>query len=449
MIGAGMNVARINFSHSGADEARELVKTIRELNDELGANTAILADLQGPKIRVGEMAPNTVLESGQSFRFVTEECVGDSAVAYIQYDRFPADTNVGDRVLLDDGKLEFVVKRTDGEHEVETEVIHGGPLSSKKGVNLPNTQVSIPCLTEKDRRDLEVAIELSVEWIGLSFVRSAEDVRLLKDIIRERQGTAKVVAKIEKPEAVADLDAIIRGADGLMVARGDLGVEIPMEEVPIVQKLIVSNCRRVAKPVIIATQMMESMMSSTRPTRAEANDVANSVLDLADAVMLSGETSVGNHPVRVIEAMSSIIRHSESSFKPKRRDNPPTEQNDRYVSDTICYTACKMASQIGAKAIITMTNSGYAGFKLSSHRPNTTICVFTDNRSILNMLSLVWGVRGFFYDGFVSTDDSVADIQQVLIEQGFVEAGDMVINTASMPMSVRGTTNALKISVIE
>lgn len=449
LILAGLNVARINCSHSKHDEMRDIVKSIRELNVELGKNVAVLVDLQGPKIRLGQMADGVTVHAGDRFSLTNVEHIGTAQSGYISYECFARDVLPGESILIDDGKLELKVLSSNGNDQVELEVIHGGPLLSRKGVNLPNTKISLPALTPKDREDLIVALELKAEWIGLSFVRSAADVEELKGLIAQSDSPSKVVAKIEKPEAVADMEAIIEVTDAIMVARGDLGVEIPMEQVPTVQKTLVTKARRAACPVIIATQMMESMIVSSRPTRAEANDVANSVLDGADAVMLSGETSTGRHPLQVIEAMMSIVTHTEETFHPRRRDNPPVDSEDhRFVTDTICFNACKVATQVNARAILTMTESGYAGIKLASHRPECEIAVFTSNRSILNMLSLVWGVAGYYYEGFVSTDDSVADIQEILKTKGVLRAGDRVVHTASMPMGEKGMTNALRVSAI-
>ena len=450
MILAGLNVARINCSHSQHEQIRSVVRDVRALNEELDKNVAVLVDLQGPKIRIGEMEPGVVLEPGASFTITCTEHVGSAKSAYISYSQFARDVQPDESILIDDGKLELKVVETDGEQTVRLEVIHGGPLHSRKGVNLPYTQISLPALTPKDRADLDVALEVSAEWIGLSFVRGADDVTELKEVVQARKSPSKIIAKIEKPEAIEEMDEIIAVTDGIMVARGDLGVEIPMEQVPVIQKSLVTKARRAGRPVIIATQMMESMIDNSRPTRAEANDVANSVLDGADAVMLSGETSTGRHPVAVIKAMMSIVTHTEEVFQPRRRDNPPKDlDHPRFVTDTICFNACKVAAQIGARAILTMTESGYAGIKISSHRPDCGIGVFTSNRSILNMLSLVWGVQGYYYEGFVSTDDTVHDIQEILRSKGHLQSGDRVVNTASMPMNEKGMTNTLRVTVID
>lgn len=450
MIKAGLNVARINFSHGDHQQARDSIRMIRRVNDRLGTHVAILADLQGPKLRIGEVEEGVVLKKDDVLLFTTEPCKGTRSKVYMNYLQFPQDVNVGEQILLDDGKLVMEVLSTDRKKEVKTKVLHGGPLKSKKGVNLPNTNVSLPCLTEKDLADLEVALEEKVDWIGLSFVRQAEDVVELKRIIAEKDSQALVVAKIEKPAAVADIRRILKVTDGVMVARGDLGVEVPMQGVPLIQKMIVEQARKYSKPVIIATQMMESMIQNISPTRAEVNDVANSVLDGADALMLSGETSVGEHPVEVIRAMSKIIAHVEETGRQVYREHPPKDQNhSRYITDSICFNASKIADQIGAKAILTMTHSGYSAFKIASHRPGTNILVFTQNQRILNTLSLLWGVRGFYYDKYKSTDDTFADIKEIVRKKGIIKSGDMVIKIASMPITNRGMTNTIKIGMIE
>jgi pyruvate kinase len=368
----------------------------------------------------------------------------------MNYKQFPSDVNAGERILLDDGKLICEVLETNKKDTVITKVIQGGPLKSKKGVNLPNTKVSLPCLTKKDLEDVVVAMEEEVEWIGLSFVRDANDVAELRKIINDFGSYAKIVSKIEKPEAVVDIDQIINATDAIMVARGDLGVEIPYASVPMVQKMIVEKCHIKAKPVIIATQMMETMIDSQSPTRAEVNDVANSVCDGADAVMLSGETSVGKYPVKVVETMASIVAHVESTFDVKPNfDNTPSIKNERYITKTICYNAAKIADQVGAAAILTMTFSGYTALKIAGHRPKTKIIVFTANRQIMNQMSLVWGVDAFYYDNMESTDQSFHDIKEILKQSGYVAPGDLVVKIASMPIEERGFTNMLKIAAID
>lgn len=450
MVNAGVNVFRINFSHSSHEQAADLIAKVRQLNDSHHCNVAILADLQGPKLRIGEVEEGTVIEKGQEVTFTNKKIKGTAKAVYMNYAHFPTDVKVGERILVDDGKLVLKVAHTNGIDEVVTEVIQGGPLKSRKGVNLPNTAISLPCLTDKDLADLKVAMEHDVEWIGLSFVRNPQDVIQLKEIINENNACSKIISKIEKPEAVVEIDRIIEETDAIMVARGDLGVEVPMQGVPLIQKMIVNKCHKASKPVVIATQMMESMIEQLTPTRAEVNDVANSVLDGADAVMLSGETSVGKHPVEVIEAMSKIIAHVEESGQVTTQgENPPSYMNDRFITDSICYNASKIADQVGASAILTMTFSGYTAFKVASHRPKTNIILFTANRSILNMVSLIWGVKGFYYDNMESTDKSFEEVRQIAKREGYVSEGDLVVKIASMPIRESGMTNMLKISRID
>src|SRR5210317_1967374 len=450
MIKAGVNVFRVNFSHGDHETHRRTIRLIKEINQEFNCKVAVLADLQGPKLRIGDVEEGAVIIEGDTLTFTTNKVDGTAELVYMNYEQFPSDVNAGERILMDDGKLMCEVVETNKKDTVVTRVIQGGPLKSKKGVNLPNTKVSLPCLTKKDLEDVVVAMEEGVEWIGLSFVRDAQDVKELRGIIQEFGSYAKIVSKIEKPEAVVDIDKIIDATDAIMVARGDLGVEIPYSSVPMVQKMIVEKCHLKAKPCIIATQMMESMIDSQSPTRAEVNDVANSVCDGADAVMLSGETSVGKFPAKVVETMANIVAHVESTFDVKPNiENEPSVKNERYITKTICYNAAKIADQIDAAAILTMTFSGYTALKIAGHRPKTKIIVFTANRQIMIQMSLVWGVEAFYYDGMESTDSSFADIQNILKENGVVTSGDLVVKIASMPIQERGFTNMLKISTID
>ena len=450
MIISGVNVFRVNFSHGDHETHRRTIRLVKELNEEFNCKTAVLADLQGPKLRIGDVEEGAVINEGDTLTFTTNKVEGTAELVYMNYQKFPQDVNTGEHILLDDGKLMCEVLETNKKDTVVTKVIQGGPLKSKKGVNLPNTKVSLPCLTEKDLKDVVVAMEEGVEWIGLSFVRDADDVNELRKIINDFGSFAKIVSKIEKPEAVVDIDKIIDATDAIMVARGDLGVEIPYSSVPMVQKMIVEKCHLKAKPCIIATQMMESMIDSQSPTRAEVNDVANSVCDGADAVMLSGETSVGKFPAKVVETMANIVAHVESTFDVKPNiENEPSVKNERYITKTICYNAAKIADQIDATAILTMTFSGYTALKIAGHRPKTKIIVFTANRQIMNQMSLVWGVEAFFYDKMESTDQSFKDIKAILKEGGTVKDGDLIVNIASMPIQERWFTNMLKISAID
>lgn len=447
MILSGMNVCRINFSHGDHATHQKVIDTVRKLDEELGTHTAILGDLQGPKIRIGEVENNGVeLEDGAELVITTKERIGTAKEIYITYSQFPKDVAAGENILIDDGKLMLKVLETNREDEVKCKVLHGGTLSSKKGVNLPNTKISLPCLTEKDLRDLDFALENDLSWIALSFVRKAADVRELRDIIDKKGNKNRIISKVEKPEAIDNLDEIIAETDAVMVARGDLGVEIPMQNVPLVQKEIVRKCQRLAKPVIIATQMMESMIENISPTRAEVNDVANAVMDGADAVMLSGETSVGRFPLQVIEAMYKILIRTETFAGIYHKEFMPETSDKRFISDSVCYSAVKMQERTKAKAIITMTHSGYTAFKISSFRPAANVYVFTGNKRILTMLSLLWGVKGFYYDRFVSTDQTIEDIKTTLKEKQLVEPEDLIINVASMPIKEKGMTNMVRLS---
>ncbi len=451
MILAGANVFRINFSHAQYDDVIERIALIRELNEELGKNIAILADLQGPKLRVGVMSGEVVVAKDDEIDFVTgEPFEGTREQVYMNYDHFSRDVKPGERILLDDGKLIFEVVESNGEDRVRARVIQGGPLKSKKGVNLPNTAISLPALTEKDIRDAIFAIEQEVDWIALSFVRHGKDLLDLKALVDKHAAyKIPIIAKIEKPEAVENIDEIVNNCDGLMVARGDLGVEIPAEEVPLIQKKLVVRAKMARIPVIIATQMMETMITNLTPTRAEVNDVANSVMDGADAVMLSGETSVGNYPVEVVQKMCSILKTVENSSLITVPTRHPHVRTNRYITKSICYHAANMANEIDARAITTLTNSGYTAFQISAWRPKARILVYTSNRHILNRLSLLWGVKAFYYDKFVSTDDTIEDVHRIAKESGFVKPGDMTISLAAMPIKDKGMVNTLRVTLVD
>ena len=450
MIEEGANVFRINFSHAQYEDVEFRVNMIRELNEEFGYNTAILADLQGPKLRVGIMEEDIVVEDGDTICFETgEEFEGNKERVYMNYSNFPRDVKPGEHILLDDGKLIFEVVESDGKSKVKAKVVQGGPLRSKKGVNLPNTDISLPALTEKDKKDALFAIGLKVDWMALSFVRHAEDLMELQDLIAQNADhKIPIIAKIEKPEAVANIDKLVAYCDGLMVARGDLGVEIPAQEVPLIQKKLVLRAKRARIPVIIATQMMESMIDSLTPTRAEVNDVANSVMDGADAVMLSGETSVGSYPVQVIQKMSDIIESVEDSHLIDVPQSPPHIRTKRYITKSICYHAANMANEIKARAISTLTNSGYTAFQISAWRPDAHILVFTSNKRILTQLNLLWGVTAFYYDRFVSTDETIEDVNAIACKKGYLDVGDMLVSLAAMPIQEKGMVNTLRITEI-
>ena len=447
---AGVNVFRINFSHAEHDHVRETVANIREMNAKLGHNVAILADLQGPKLRIGDMGEGFKLVKGNTFVFTTTKCKGSSEKAYMTYKTFPKDVNVGEKILVDDGKLSFEVIETDHISEVKTKVLVGGILNSKKGVNLPNTKISQPALTKKDIKDAIFACEIEVDWFALSFVRTPEDCKDLEDLINKHSDCKiPIIAKIEKPEAVKNIDAIIRSCDGLMVARGDLGVELPMEQVPLIQKMLVDKAKSARIPVIIATQMMETMINSQTPTRAEVNDVANSIMDGADAVMLSGETSVGKYPVMVINQMKRIIVNVEHSPRITVPQRIPHILTDRYITKSICYHAASMATNVEASAIQTLTNSGYTAFQISAWRPNADILAYTSNKRILSRLNLLWGVKAFFYDKMESTDQTIEDLNKIALDKHYVEKGDLVITLSSMPVKEKGMVNTLRLTQLK
>jgi pyruvate kinase len=450
MIKAGVDVCRLNFSHGSQEDHQKVIDVIREINEKYKTNVGILADLQGPKIRIGMVKEGGVnLASGHKIEITTKELLGDEKQIYITYQSFPSDVRSGEIILLDDGKIQMRVLSTNNKDTVQCEVVYGGILTSRKGVNLPNTKVSIPSLTEDDLDNLEFALKNDVEWIGLSFVRSAEDIIELKRIIARSGNAARVIAKIEKPEAIDNIDEIIEVTDGVMVARGDLGVEMPMEQVPLLQKMIARKCRAASKPVIVATQMLESMITSPRPTRAEVNDVANSVLDGADAVMLSGETSVGEYPLIVIETMQKIVRNVEENDYPYSTAKVLNKNSPTYMGDAVCGSAVFLAESTGAVGIISMTSSGYTAFEISSYRPKAATFIFTSNIKLLNTLSLLWGVRGFYYDRFESTDKTFRDVNQILKSENLVETGNVVINTAAIPIEKKGKTNMIKVSIID
>ncbi|MBX2965955.1 MAG: pyruvate kinase [Cyclobacteriaceae bacterium] len=448
LIKEGVDVFRLNFSHGTHEDHQKVIDTVRELNEELRTTVALLLDLQGPKIRVQEVEPDVVLERGQEFIITTRQMKGNREIASTSYQHLPKDVKAGDVILVDDGKIELKVKEV-RDIDVITEVVYGGPLKSRKGINMPFTKVSAPSLTEKDLQDLEFGIKNNLDWIALSFVRKAQDIKILRGILEENQSLSRIVAKIEKPEAISNIDEIIAATDALMVARGDLGVEIWLEEVPMVQKMLVEKCNAAAKPVIVATQMMESMIENPRPTRAETNDVANAVMDGADAVMLSAETAAGKYPIEVVRSMVRTIGSVEKNEKLYYRFRGVDPKSPVYINDSLVLAACKLAKDVGAKAIVGMTSSGYTAFQSSSYRPNTNIFVFTSNKYLINTINLVWGTRGYHYNKVNSTDETIADVEAILKKEGHVQSGDIFITMASMPIQERQRTNTLKINVVK
>ena len=447
MIVSGVNVCRINFSHTNHEEARNIISTVKTINQELHVHTAILADLQGPKIRVGNIEEPIKVKKGEEVVFSTKK---EPNTIFINYSGFSNDVKKGDVVLLDDGKITFQVQRKT-KTKVVLKTTHGGTIYPNKGVNLPTTQTKLPSLTTKDKNDLKFILTQKIEWIGLSFVRSSKDIDSLKKILKKKKSNIRIIAKIEKPEALNEIDEIIKSSDAVMVARGDLGVEISLHKVPIYQKMIVRKCMKESKPVVIATQMLESMTHNVSATRAEVNDVANSVIDGADAMMLSGETAIGKHPVKTIETMRKIIRDVEKSEHniSKNIEKKELVKHERMMSDAICSNACETSEKTKSKAIITITYSGYNTIKTSSFRPNAFIYAFTNNHSILNTLSLVWGVRGFYFDRGATTNQTIEETKENLKKLGLLKKGDTVVNIASIPASEKGKTNMMKLSTIK
>lgn len=450
LVEAGVNVFRINFSHGTHAEHEEVIKHIRRINADFPFNIAILADLQGPKLRVGQIQDNALdLQKDDIIYFTNEKTVGTHENIYISYPNFYKDVRIGEKILLDDGKIEVLVQEITSDNRVKATVLVPGILSSRKGVNLPDTSISLPSLSEKDMNDIDFIVSQDIGWIALSFVRRPDDIHALRKILKDKNSHAKIISKIEKPEALQHLREIILASDAVMVARGDLGVELPLEQIPMIQKNIVRKCIHRAKPVIIATQMMESMMDRTRPNRSEITDVANAVLEGADAVMLSGETAMGQYPTRVIETMVSIINEVEKEEIVYNRNLTPQPHSPSFLSDALCYTACEMAKNVSAHALIGMTQSGYTGFMLSSFRPRSPLYIFTKTESLVNQLSLSWGVQAFFYEREEGLDEIFADQMEILKDKGLLKSGDIIVNTGSTPVHEHLPTNMLKVSRVK
>jgi len=449
LFAAGINVCRLNFSHGTHDDHRHSIENIIELNQEMRTNVTILADLQGPKIRVGDIENGSVvLEKGQMIDLLTDECLGTNQRLYINIIDFAKDAKHGETVLIDDGRIKLEIIKTNKKNKVTAKVIHGGTVTSRKGINLPNTKISSPSFTDKDLIDAAFALEYNVDWIALSFVRSAEDLLPLRDLCRSKKKFARIIAKIEKPEALENLDTIIDASNGIMVARGDLGVEVPFDRVPMIQKAIVKRCIEQAKPVIIATQMLESMITNFRPTRAEANDVANAVLDGADAVMLSAETAIGNYPVEAVKATRQIIDWTETHGFRYNREMLPDLNSRTFLPDSICLNACRMANQANAKAIVTFTFSGYTAMRISSHRPQAETFIFTRNKALVRKMALIWGAHAYHSEETDSIDDAIEQSIVKLKDRGYIESGDVVIHVGSTPFDEKGQTNMIKLSYV-
>ncbi|HET6767735.1 MAG TPA: pyruvate kinase [Chitinophagaceae bacterium] len=452
LVKAGVNVFRLNFSHGAHEDKKKIIEFVRQINKKEPYNIALLGDLQGPKLRVGEIQNGEIeIVEGDILTFTNEKVIGTKEKIYISYPNFHSDVKIGNTILIDDGKLEVSVLNIEPNNDVKVVVTLGGTLSSKKGINLPDTKITLPALTDKDLADLEFIIEQKLDWVALSFVRNVKDLIILRNKLEEKSSKTKIIAKIEKPEAIENIRDIIVESDGIMVARGDLGVELPIEKVPLIQKQIIRKCIHRAKPVIVATQMMESMIERTKPNRSEITDVANAVLEGADAVMLSGETATGAHPTLVVETMKKIIVEVErTDYRYSLEDElVPQPHSPSFLSDAICYNACKLAKDVEAQALIGMTQSGYTAFMLSSYRPKAPLFIFTKEKSLVNQLSLSWGVRAFFYDEEESLDDIIFDQIEILKERGFLKSGDVAVSTGSTPVHLHLPTNTLKITKVD
>jgi len=452
LIKEGMDVARLNFSHGTREEQEKRIRLVREASKITGKPVAILQDLQGPKIRIGDLTKTVLLNQGDQLTITTKEQIGSYDVVSTTYKEIVNDVNPGDTILMDDGRIELKVL-SKNDTQVTTEIIIGGLLKPKKGLNLPGVNISIPSLTEKDLKDLECGLENRVDMVALSFVRSANEVKHIKQLIHEKSQDIWVVAKIEKPEAVANINAIIQESDGIMVARGDLGIEMRTEEVPVLQKMIVEKCNLAHKPVIIATQMLESMIENPRPTRAEANDVANAVFDGTDAVMLSGETAAGDYPIEAVRTMREITeRVEQQSLRPvPARQKQWLEENTPQIrcidlDEAIATSAVQIAEALLAKAIIVLTHSGATAVKISKQKPTCTVMAVSDKEAVQRWMCMVWGINTVITETMVSTDESFKRIERILCKKGILKTGDLVVYTLGIPILDHGGTDTIKVS---
>ncbi len=449
MFKAGVDVCRLNFSHETHEMHGKTIDMIRKLNEEMDTDVAILADLQGPKMRIRKIENNYLtIKKDQILEISTDNIIGKGNLISVDYEDFAKDVEKGDTILIDDGKIKMTVCETNKKDLVKAKVLYNGVLSSHKGINLPQTDISLPGMTNKDIEDALFAIKKNVDWLALSFVRTESDVIELKQMIKRKKKNVSVIAKIEKPQAIQKLDKIISVADAIMVARGDLGVEIDFDKVPLEQKKIVEKCLNASVPVIIATQMMESMINNFSPTRAEANDVANAVLDGVDTLMLSGETAMGKFPVESIESMHRIIQSTEENSYRYNRGTLPVANSPRFIRDSICYSASIMAEHIGAKAIITFSDAGNTARTISGYRPKADIYTFTRHKFLRSILSLLWGVKAFYFDHSGDINEVIDYSIDLLKEKGYLKTGDIIIHVASTPFEITHRTNMLKVTKV-
>lgn len=451
LISGGMNVARLNFSHGSHEDHKKVIHHLREVADEMNVSLPILMDLQGPKIRVGKMKDGAQqIDPGQYVNLTPEDIEGNQEIVPIDYPYLFQDAREGDIILMDDGLLEFKIVKIEN-HEITARCEVGGVLKSRKGVNLPNVKLSISAITEKDVKDLDFGISEGIDFVALSFVRYADDVQNIISKIRARGSNAGVIAKLEKPEALEQIDEIIEEADGLMVARGDLGIEIASERVPLIQKEIIRKCKQAGKPVITATQMLESMVNNPRPTRAESSDVANAVLDGTDAVMLSGESASGKYPIEAVQQLNKICRNVESRATIIYRNleyNKP-EWKEKQVVESLSYSCISIADSVDAKAISVITHSGTTARRIAKYRPIVPVIAFTESEEVRRQLNLVWGVTPVKLDRIFDTDKSVKLMEDYLRDEGLVNTEDRVVIATGIPVSKRGTTNMVKVSTID
>lgn len=449
LIEAGMDVCRFNFSHGSHAYHQKVMDLVRSCSREQNKYITLLADLQGPKIRLGDFEDESYqLAPGDKITFSSNACVGTRKKVYISYASFAADVKPGETILADDGKLAFKVLETNGKDEALLEAVNGGPLYPRKGVNLPETSITLPSLTEKDLEDLAFILDQEVHWIALSFVRQADDIHALRKLVAQHPAKNKprIMAKIEKPQAVKNIEAIIEAADGIMIARGDLGVEVPMQMVPVYQKKIIRLCQQAGKPVIVATQMMEAMIENIRPTRAEVSDVANSVLDGADALMLSGETSVGRYPVETVRIMERIISQMEiddAVFYSQR--NNKLAGGKRFITDVVLQNAIDLAQTADAQAIVVVTHSGYSAFRLASHRPKAGLYAYSNDSHLLHCLNLAWGVVPAWDEATGDAENLMRRVNTVLLDKELIREGQFIVNVLSTPAWKNGTSNTVRL----
>jgi pyruvate kinase len=449
LMKAGMDVARLNFSHGCHDDHLQTILNVREASKIYGRQIPILMDLCGPKLRIGEVKEEFQVEKGEEIIITTDNIIGDKNKLSTVYQNLPKDVKPGDIILIDDGLIKLVVSKTEG-NNVHCKILNNGIIKSKKGMNLPGVAVSAPSITEKDKEDVLFGLKNKVDFFALSFVRSWSDIKELREFIQQNNGGVNkmIVAKIEKPEAIADIDDIIQETDMVMVARGDLGVEMNTEDVPILQKMIIEKCNYYNKPVITATQMLESMIHNARPTRAEASDVANAVFDGTDAVMLSAETSVGEYPIQTVKIMDKIARRAEQKNWAMRTQFAPTPNEDMKLAGDLSSAACSIARDIKAAAIIAITKSGRTAKLLSRYRVGTPILAFTEDEEVIKTLNIVWGVQGEMIDNLADTDTTLARSKELAIERGYIKKGDVVVFVAGIPLFISNVVNMIKVEKI-